>query len=99
MRALSRSISHNDGGSPYSHRAFQSPRLFTAAQVLALKVTVLLLLTLLIKARIQIVAGSALGIFLLLLQALVFLSISGGLFLAAGGAALVAMQQRRSAQA
>jgi hypothetical protein len=66
---------------------------------LALKVTVLLLLTLLIKARIQIVAGSALGIFLLLLQALVFLSISGGLLLAAGGAALVAMQQRRSAQA
>jgi hypothetical protein len=72
--------------------------LFTAAQVLALKGTVLLLLTLLIRARIQIVAGSALGIFLLL-QALVFLSISGGLLLAAGGAALVAMQQRRSAQA
>ena len=41
--------------------------LFTAAQVLALKGTVLLLLTLLIKARIQIVAGSAFGIFLLLL--------------------------------
>ncbi len=72
---------------------------FSTAKVLALKATVLLLLTLLIKARIQIVACSALGIFLLLLQALVFLSISGGLLLAAGGAALVAMQQRRSAQA
>jgi hypothetical protein len=55
--------------------------------------------TLLIKARIQIVVGSALGIFLLLLQTLVFLSISGELLLAAGGAALVATQQRRSAQA
>jgi len=55
--------------------------------------------TLLIKARIQIVVGSALGIFLLLLQTLVFLSISGELLLAAGGAALVATQQLRSAQA
>ena len=34
----------------------------TTAKVLALKATVLLLLTLLIKARVQIVAGSALGI-------------------------------------
>ena len=71
--------------------------LFTTAQVLALKGTVLLLLTLLIKARIQIVAGSALGIFLLLLQTLVFLSISSGLLLAAGGSALVAKQRRRRA--
>ena len=37
--------------------------------------------------------------FLLLLQTLVFLAISGGLVLAAGGAALVAKQQRRSASA
>jgi hypothetical protein len=69
------------------------------AKVLALKATVLLLLTLLIKARVQIAAGSALGIFLLLLQTLVFLAISGGLVLAAGGAAVYAMQQRRSAAA
>jgi len=67
----------------------------TAAKVLTLKATVLLLLTLLIKARVQIVAGSALGIFLLLLQTLVFLAISGGLGLVAAGAALVAMPQRR----
>ena len=72
---------------------------FGAAKVLALKATVLLLLTLLIKARVQIVAGSALGIFLLLLQMLVFLAISGGLVLASGGAALYATQQRRSAAA
>ena len=49
----------------------------TTAKVLALKATVLLLLTLLIKAKVQIVAGSALGIALLLLQALVFLAVSG----------------------
>ena len=72
---------------------------FSTAKVLVLKATVLLLLTLLIKARVQIVAGSALGIFLLLLQMLVFLAISGGLVLASGGAALYATQQRRSAAA
>ncbi len=72
---------------------------FSTAKVLALKATVLLLLTLLIKARVQIVAGSALGIFLLLLQMLVFLAISGGLVLASGGAALYTTQQRRSAAA
>ena len=70
---------------------------FSTAKLLALKATVLLLLTLLIKARVQIVAGSALGIFLLLLQTLVFLAISGGVVLAAGGAAVYAMQQRRPA--
>jgi hypothetical protein len=68
---------------------------FTTAKVLALKATVLLLLTLLLKARVQIMAGSALGIALLLLQVLVFLAVSGALVLAAGGAALVATQQRR----
>lgn len=67
----------------------------TTAKVLALKATILVLLTLLIKARVQILAGSALGIALLLLQTLVFLAVSGGLVLAAGGAALVATQQRR----
>lgn len=69
----------------------------TTAKVLALKATVLLLLTLLIKARVQIGAASAVGIALLLLQTLVFLAISGGLVLAAGGTAVYAMQHRRPA--
>ena len=69
----------------------------STTKVLALKATVLLLLTLLIKARVQILTGSALGIVLLLLQTLVFLAISGGVMLAAGGAAFYANQQRRSA--
>lgn len=69
----------------------------STTKVLALKATVLLLLTLLIKARVQILTGSALGIGLLLLQTLVFLAISGGVMLAAGGAAFYANQQRRSA--
>ena len=64
-----------------------------------MKATVLLLLTLLIKTRVQIAAGSSLGISLLLLQALVVLAISGGLVLAAGGASLVATQRRRTATA
>ena len=71
----------------------------TTAKVLALKATILVLLTLLIKARVQIVAGSALGIALLLLQTLVFLAVGGGLVLAAGGAALVAAKQRETATA
>ncbi len=71
----------------------------TTAKVMALKATVLLLLTLLIKARVQIVAGSALGIALLLLKVLVFLAVSGGLVLAAGGAALYTTQLRRPAVA
>ena len=70
---------------------------FSTAKVVALMATVLLLLTLLIKARIQIVVGSALGIFLAMLQMLVFLAISGGAVLAAGGAVLYANQQRRQA--
>jgi hypothetical protein len=72
---------------------------FTTAKVLALKATVLLLLTLLIKAKIRITAFSALGTVLLLLQTLLFLAVSGGLVVAAGGAALYAMQQRRPAAA
>jgi hypothetical protein len=70
---------------------------FTTAKVLALKATVLVLLTMLIKAKVRITAFSALGTFLLLLQTLVFLAISGGLVVAAGGAAVYAMQQRRPA--
>jgi hypothetical protein len=71
----------------------------TTAKVLALKATILVLLTLLIKARVQIVAGSALGIALLLVQTLVFLAVSGGLVLAAGDAALYTAQQQKSATA
>ena len=70
---------------------------FSTAKVLSLKATVLLLLTLLIKARVRIVAASALGIFLLVLQTLVFLAASVGLVLAAGGAAVYATQRRRTA--
>jgi hypothetical protein len=61
----------------------------STAKVLALKATVVLLLTLLIKAKIRIATFSALGIFLLLLQTLAFLAVSGGVALAAGGAALL----------
>ena len=68
---------------------------FTTAKVLALKATILVLLKLVIKARIQIVTGSALGIALLLLQTLVFLAVSGGLVLAAGAAAIYTSQQRK----
>ena len=71
----------------------------TTAKVLALKATILVLLTLLIKARVQIVAGSALGIALLLVQTLVFLAVSGGLVLAAGDAALYTDQQQKSTTA
>jgi len=70
---------------------------FTGVKVLTLKATVLLLLTLLIKARIRITAFSALGILLLLLQTLVFVAIGGGLALVGGGAALLSIQQRRRA--
>ncbi|MFM7269737.1 MAG: hypothetical protein ACKOZT_14340 [Cyanobium sp.] len=71
----------------------------TTAKVLALKATVVVLLTLLIKAKVRITAFSALGFVLLLLQTLVFLALSGGFVLAAAGAALVAAQQRRGAVA
>lgn len=71
----------------------------TAAKVLALKATVIVLLTLLIKAKVHITAFSALGLLLLTLQTLVVLAVSGGLLLAAGGAAFVATQQRQRAAA
>jgi hypothetical protein len=51
-----------------------------------LKATVLLLITLLIKARIQIKLASALGLFLLALQTLLFLAAAGALGLALVGA-------------
>lgn len=69
----------------------------TTAKVVALQATVLVLLTLLIKAKVRITAFSALGIFLLLLQTLVFLAVSGGLVLAAGSAALYNAQQGKTA--
>jgi hypothetical protein len=70
---------------------------FAAANVIALKAIVLVLLTLLIKARIRITAFSALGTFLLLLQTLAFLAVGGGLALAATGAAFFASRQHRPA--
>ena len=51
----------------------------------------------LIPGQVQVATGSALRIFLLLLQTLVFLAISGGLVLAAGGAAIYSTQKRRPA--
>jgi hypothetical protein len=57
----------------------------TAARLLGLKATVLLLITLLIKARIQIKLASALGLFLLALQTLLFLAAAGALGLAGFG--------------
>ena len=69
------------------------------AKMLALKATVILLLTLLIKAKIRITAFSALGTLLLLLQTLVFLALGGGLAVVAAGAATYAGQQRKTAAA
>lgn len=68
---------------------------FGAARVLALKGTVLLLLTMLIKSKVQITAASALGIALLLLQTLLFLAAGGALGLVAGAAGIYAVKQRR----
>ena len=51
----------------------------------------------LIPGQVQVATGSAIRIFLLLLQTLVFLAISGGLVLAAGGAAIYSTQKRRPA--
>ncbi len=72
--------------------------LLKAAKIAGLQATVLLLLTLLIKARIQIKAASALGLALLALQTLVFLAIAGPLGLAAIGGVAFALN-RRQAQA
>jgi hypothetical protein len=70
---------------------------FTAARIAGLQATVLLLLALLIKAKVQIKAASALGLFLLALQTLVFLAAAGALGLVAiGGAALVLNRPRSS---
>jgi hypothetical protein len=71
----------------------------SSARILALRATVLLLLTLLIKAKVRITAFSALGIALLLLQTLLFLAAGGMLTLVAGAAGLAVIQQRRNAVA
>ncbi len=67
---------------------------FSAAKIASLQATVLVLISMLIKARIQIKAASALGLTLLALQTLVFLGI-GGAAVVAGGAAL-ALKRRQS---
>lgn len=69
---------------------------FTTARILALRATVLLLLTLLIKAKLRITAFSALGFALLLLQTLLFLAAMGALGLGAAAAGAYAIQQRRT---
>jgi len=66
---------------------------FTTVRILALRATVLLLLTLLIKAKVRITAFSALGFLLLTLQTLLFLALAGG------AVVLYATQQRGSASA
>ena len=68
----------------------------TAAKIAGLQATVLLLITLLIKARVQIKAASALGLFLLALQTLVFLAASGALGLAALAAGAFALNRRQA---
>jgi len=72
---------------------------FTAARIAGLQATVLLLLTLLIKARVQIKAASALGLFLLALQTLFFLAAAGALGLVAIGGAALALSRPHAAEA
>jgi len=71
----------------------------TAAKIAGLQATVLLLLALLIKSRIQIKTASALGLFLLALQTLIFLAASGGLALLALGGVAFSLTRRPSAMA
>jgi hypothetical protein len=70
---------------------------FSAARILALKATVALLLTLLIKAKLKIVGFSALGMVLLLAQLLVVLAAAGAFSLVLGAGGVYAYQQRRTA--
>jgi hypothetical protein len=71
----------------------------TTAKALSLQAIVLVLLTLLIKARMCIMAFSALGIFLLLLQTRVFLAAAGALSLVAGAAGFYRFHPRRTSMA
>ena len=68
----------------------------SAAKLAGLQATVLLLLTLLIKAKIKIKAFSVLGLVLLLLQTLVFLTAGGALGLAALAAAAYGLKRRQA---
>ncbi|MFN6338929.1 MAG: hypothetical protein ACK41W_09455 [Cyanobacteriota bacterium] len=68
----------------------------TAAKIAGLQATVLLLLTLLIKAKIQIKTASALGLTLLALQTLVFLAAAAALGLAALGGGALAFHRRQT---
>ena len=70
-----------------------------ALKVAGLQATVLLLLTMLIKARIRIQAFSALGLFLLLLQSLIVLVAGGTISVVAAAAVAYGLQQRRAATA
>lgn len=72
---------------------------FSTAKLLALKTTVFLLLTWLIKARVQIVGFSALGLLLLTLQTLLFLAAAGVTATAAAGAGAVILMRRKQAAA
>lgn len=65
-----------------------------AARVAGLRATVLLLLTLLIKSRVQIKAASAVGFALLALQTLLFLAAAGSVGLLALGGLAVALNRR-----
>lgn len=71
---------------------------FSTARILALRATVLLLLTLLIKAKVRIAAFSALGFALLILQTLIVLAAAGALGVVAAAGGFYAMQQRRTAE-
>ena len=68
-----------------------------ALQIAGLRATVLLLLTLLIKAKIRIQAFSALGMALVLLQTLIALAVLAPLALAAIAAAAYGLNQRSKA--
>lgn len=67
-----------------------------AARLAGLQATVLVLLALLFKARVQIKAASALGLFLLLLQTLVFLAAGGALGVGGLAAGALALNRRKA---
>jgi hypothetical protein len=72
---------------------------FSAAQILALRATVLLLLALPIKDKVRVAAFSVLGLAMLILQTLPFLAAGGSLEMVAGAAGFCVMQRRKNASA
>lgn len=66
----------------------------SAARIAGLQATVLILLTLLIKSRIQIKAASTIGWILLGLQTLIFVGVVGALGLAVVGGGATAFWRR-----